>query len=84
MGEGDVEEEEEEVNILRGGEENQRKGSAAAVNTESLPVLRAACSLLESNILDTRATIKLYEHVQYINTHTTCANIYCTHAKNLT
>lgn len=49
VGEGDVEE--EEVNILRGGEENQRTGSAAAVNTESLPVVRAACSLLESNIL---------------------------------
>lgn len=38
---------EEEVNILREGEENQRKGSAAAVDPESLPVLRAACSLLE-------------------------------------
>ena len=53
------EKEEEEVNILRGVEENQRTGSAAPVNTESLPVLGAAHSVLEANILVTRATGKL-------------------------
>lgn len=47
-------EEEEEVNILRGVEENQPTGSAAPVNTESLPALRAAHSLLESDVLGTR------------------------------
>lgn len=41
--------EKEEVNILRGVEENQLTGSAAPVNTESLPVLRAVQSLLESD-----------------------------------
>lgn len=50
--------EEEEVNILRGVEENQLTGSAAPLNTESLPLLRAAHSLLESDFLD-RAKTKL-------------------------
>ncbi len=68
--EEEEEEEEEEVNILRGVEENQLTGSAAPVNTESLPVLRAACSLLESDVLDTR---KLLEP-NYMNTHT--KNVY--------
>lgn len=56
-------EEEEEVNILRGVEENQRTGSAAPVNTESLPVLRAVHSLLESNVLVTSMATKLYGHI---------------------
>ena len=51
--EEEEEKEEEEVNILRGVEENQRSGSVAPVNTESLPVLNAAHSLLESNVLVT-------------------------------
>lgn len=50
---------EEEVNILRGVEENQLTGSAAPVNTESLPLLRAADSLLdESDVLDTRKELQ--------------------------
>lgn len=57
---------EEEVNILRGGEENQLKGSAAPVNTESLPVLRVANSLFKSN----KKTVKTYTQcIEYTCIH---------------
>lgn len=50
---GEVDGEKEEVNILRGVQKNQHTGSAAPVNTESLPVVRAAHNLLESHVLVT-------------------------------
>lgn len=54
------EEEEEEVNILKGVGENQLKGSAAPVDTESLPVLRLGHSLSESY----KKTVKKHTHTQ--------------------
>lgn len=67
MGEGETGE--EEVNILRGGEENQLKGSAAPVNTESLPVPRVANRLFKSN----EQTVRTYTqctHVHLLYKHT--------------
>lgn len=70
--------EEEEVNILKGVEENQLKGSAAPVDTESLPVLRVGHSLSESY----KKTVKthtrkrtLYIHQIIRLTHKPCIEL---------
>lgn len=56
---------EEEVNILKGVEENQLKGSAAPVDTESLPVLRVGHSLSESY----KKTVQTHTHKHTLYIH---------------